>query len=697
MGSDTGRRRPSLAPAILLAATLAACVHPPASSPLAVPAAPVASPDAPLHGIELADLDRSRDPCQDFYEYANGGWRAKNRIPASMSRWSRRWAAGEANKERVKAILEELAQGPGPRGSVSQIAGDFYAGCMDERAVDLAGIAPIAPLLAEIERLTTPVDLERMIVRLHQLRIPVPFLLHAVNDMHDPTRVIASIAAAGLGLPDRRYYLDRAPRFAETRRHYRAHIRRLLELAGFNVAQANSATEAVLDLETRLAQATLDDETARDPHELDHPTSVAVLGELAPHLDWSAYLEGLGVPREDLNVEQPAFVVEVDRLLAGEPVGHWRDYLAFHLVRSAAPQLSAPLAMESFRFEGGYLQGIRGQEPRWKRCAEQEDELLGEAAGQKYVERYFPPAAKARVEDMVRNLLAAMKESLEELPWMGPDTKERALEKLASFGAKVGYPDRWKDYSALEIRRDAHWANVAAARRFLTEDECSTIGKPADRGRWQMTPPTSNAYYDPFQNEIVFPAGILQPPAFDMGATDAANYGGIGVIIGHEVSHGFDDQGSKRDAAGRLENWWKDGDRREFERRAECVVEQFEGYFIAPGIHHHGRMVLGEAIADQAGVKLAWMALQRSLAGKPAAPAIGGLTPEQQFFLAWGQLRGDAVRPELQRLTVESDVHPVAKYRVIGPLSNLPEFGRAFGCGPGSPMVRQGAARCEIF
>ncbi len=602
----------------LLAAALVACTGGIAQRP---PAA------EQQHGIEVADIDRAATPCNDFFQFANGAWRKANPIPASMTRWSRRWQAGETNKERLKDILEEVARrSDWPQGSVEQIVGDDYAACMDEQRADAAGVAPVAPLLGQIDAIETPADLQRAIRRLQDLLVFAPFNLGAQPDQHEPSRTIADISAGGLGLPDRDYYLKPEPRFVEAREKYLAHVQRTLELAG--VPGAKDAAAAVFAFEKRLAEASLDNVALRDPKNLDHPTTFAKLAQMTPHFDWAALFSEAKMPPGDLNVDEPAFLARFDEELARTPLPVWRAYLKWQLLASASPWLSKPFVDEEFAFDQKYLAGVAEIKPRWKRCAESADFRLGEALGRKYVERYFPPAAKARVQELVRNELSAMKEILEGLTWMGPQTKQRALEKLATFNPKIGYPDKWKDYSSVKIRRDAPaWQNVVEGRRFVVDDFRSTIGKPTDRGRWGMTPPTSDAYYNPLLNEIVFPAGILQPPAFDVGATDAVNYGAIGVVIGHEISHGFDDQGAQFDARGRLLNWWTEADLAAFRQRAQCVVDQFDGYFIEPGIHHNGRLVLGESIGDLAGARIAFAAFQQALRQHPE-PARDGFTPE---------------------------------------------------------------------
>ena len=682
-----------------LIVALAAC----SSSPHTPPAPPVAPAPSPAPApakhasVYLDDLDRSADPCTDFYQYANGTWRAKNPIPASMDRWSRRWQAGETNKQRLTEILDEVSRRTDwPAHSVEQQIGDLYASCIDERAVDDAGARPLQPLLDEIAAIKTPADLQRVLRELAAQGIAVPFSISSNPDFHDPAHTIAFLTAGGLGLPDRDYYSKKEPRFVAARAKYHDHVARVFALLGRPARDAEAAARTVFDFEARLAAATLDNVAMRDPTNLDHPMTFAKLATLAPHVDWVAYFDGLHVAHGDLAVDQPAFFAAVDKELARTPVSTWRTYLTWQVVASALPWLSKPFADEWFAFDRKFLAGVDEAKPRKLRCAELTDELLGEALGQKYVERYFPPAAKRRAQELVDNELAAMKDSITELTWMTPATKEKALAKLAKLEVKVGYPDKWKDYSTVEISRGSLWANIVAGRRFGVTDDHAQIGRPTDKDRWAMTPPTSDAYNSSQLGEIVFPAGILQPPAFDLNASDAVNYGAIGVVIGHEITHSFDDQGAKFDADGKLANWWTKDDLAAFRKRGQCVADQFEGYFIEPTIHHNGHLVLGESIADLGGARIAYRAFEKAHAAHPE-PAPPGMTPEQELFIAWGQFRGDETRPETMRLMVQGDPHPVAKWRVIGPLSNLPAFAKAFSCPATAAMVRPEPQRCEIW
>jgi len=646
-------------------------------------------------GVFTEDIDRKADACTNFFDYANGAWRAANPIPASMQRWSRRWAAGERNKEQLRTLLDEVSQKHDwPKGGIDQQISDFYGSCLDEQRVNQLGLTPIKPLLADIDAIKSRAAVQQMIARLHDLQMFSPFGTTSSPDNHDPTHVIARVFASGLGLPDRDYYFSSEKRFVETRNKYREHLAKMFTLAGYDKESARKASDTVFAFETRLAQAHLTNVELRDPNATDHKVTAAALQKMTPHFEWARYFERTGIPSADLNVDQPKFMAAVEKELADTPLASWRTYLKWNVLNNAAPHLSQTIAETDFDFYARYLRGSKEMKPRWKRCVEADDALLGEALGRRYVERYFPPLAKTRMQEMVKNLLSAMGNTIRGLDWMGPETKKNALEKLATFNPKVGYPDKWKDYSKVEISPSNYWQNVVAGWKFGVTDDRAQIGKPVDRGRWAITPPTSDAYYNPLLNEIVFPAGILQPPAFDVNAVDAVNYGAIGVVIGHEISHGFDDQGAQFDAQGRLHNWWTAEDLKRFRERTQCVVDQFEGYFIEPEIHHNGKLVLGESIGDLAGAKIAYLAFQKAQQTNPA-PALEGLTPDQQFFIAWGQFRGDETRPETQRAMVQGDPHPIAKYRVIGPVSNMPEFAAAFGCKTGAPMVR--AKRCEVW
>lgn len=657
------------------------------------------SQSSSLHGIDPTDLDRKVEPCDDFFAFANGTWRANNPIPASMTRWSKRWQAGESSKDKLREILEAAsAEKNASQGSADQIIGDYYGACMDASRVNARGMEPIKSRFAKIDAATDSAAIQQAMVELHDIVVNVPFGFGSSQDPHKPSLVLADLGAGGLGLPDRDYYLKSEPRFKEARGKYVEHVAAMFKLAGWDQKSAAAAAQVVMAMETKFAEASLDNVALRDPSATDHNTTFVQLQALAPHVDWTAYFKHKQIPTDvDMNVDQPKFMQEVDRQMQQTPLADWKVYLKWQLLDSVASHLSEPFVEEDFAFHGRYLAGTTEMKPRWKRCAESTDQLFGEALGKKYVEKYFPPEAKTRMQEMVRNLLAAMRDDILSRPWMSDDTKEKAMAKIATFNPKIGYPDKWKDYSHVVIRRDAYFEDMIAGRKFVEEDDRAQIGKTVDRERWGLTPPTSDAYYNPLLNEIVFPAGILQPPAFDMKAVDAVNYGAIGVVIGHEISHGFDDQGAQFDYLGRLRNWWTDADLKDFQTRAACVVNQFDNYYIEKDIHHNGKLVLGESIGDLGGAKIAYLAYQKSLRGKPRPADIDGFTPEQQFFIAWGQFRGDEIRPEAQRLMVQGDPHPIAKYRVIGPLSNLPEFQKAWSCKADAPMVRPEAKRCDVW
>jgi endothelin-converting enzyme/putative endopeptidase len=661
------------------------------------PAALLAQTSSP-HGIDLTDLDRKADPCTDFYQFANGTWRANNPIPASMTRWSKRWASGEATKDQLREIEEQaMSDKSAAPGSPEQIIGSYYGACMNESRVNARGIEPLKGWFEQIDNAKDMAQVQAVMTKLHDVGVIAPFGLGGGQDPHKPTIILADMYASGYSLPDRDYYLKPDARFKDVRDKYQEHVAKMFVLIGWDQKSASDAAQTVMTMETKFAEASLDNVSMRDPAATDHNSTFAQLQSLAPHFDWTEYFKHKQLAQDvDMNVDQPKFMAEFDRQLQQISLADWKVYLKWNLVNTEASVLSAPLVDEDFAFYGKYLSGATENKPRWKRCVESTDSLFGDPLGKKYVEKYFPPEAKARMQEMVRNILAAMRDDILSRPWMSDDTKEKAMAKIATFNPKIGYPDKWKDYSKVEIRSDAFFEDNLAGHRFLVEDDRATIGKPVDRGRWGMTPPTSNAYYNAPMNEIVFPAGILQPPAFDNSAIDALNYGAIGVVIGHEISHGFDDQGAKFDYLGRLRNWWSDADLKQFQQRGACVADQFDHYFIEEGVHHNGKLVLGESIGDLGGAKIAYLAFEKSLAGKPRQN-VDGFTAEQQFFLAWGQWRGDETRIQTQRVMMQSDPHPVAKYRVNGPLSNLPEFQQAFSCKADAAMVRQGDKKCEVW
>jgi putative endopeptidase len=652
---------------------------------------------ANLNGIETADLDQKVSACTDFYEFSNGAWRAQNPIPSYMDRWSRRWKAGETNKDQLRIILDDISTHPATKGTPAQLTGDFYAACTNQKAIDAAGIKPLSPMLDQISSITNRADLQRVVIALQGDGVQVPFNLSSTSDVHAPQNVIADVGAGGLGLPDRDYYLKPEKRFADARAGYLLHVAKIFELAGSSSADAKASAETVMAFETALAKASLDNVALRDPSATDHKVTFAQLQQMTPNFDWAAYYRSAKLVPADLNVDQPEFMKEVERQFGTTPIPQWKTYLQWQVLNTYADKLSTPFVDANFAFYQKQLAGVGELKPRPTRCAEQTDSALGEALGQEYVKRYFPPEAKARATEMVNNIVAAMHDTIEGADWMTPETKKKAVEKLSTLNVKVGYPNKWKDYSSIAISRDGYFDDVLATGQFQVADDRAKIGKPVDRDLWGMTPPTSNAYYNPLLNEIVFPAGILQPPAFSVNVTDAVNYGAIGVVIGHEISHGFDDQGAQFDAQGRLKNWWNDEDLKHFHEKTACVARQFDGYTIDGDIHINGKLVLGESIGDLGGVKIAYLAFQKSQQGKTPAPTIDGFTPDQQFFIAWGQFRGDETRPETQKMMVQGDPHPVAKYRVLGPLSNFPPFAEAFSCKVGSAMIRPEKERCVVW
>lgn len=650
------------------------------------------------HGVNPAHLDRSVAPSQDFFQFSNGGWVKANPIPGDQSAWGAFNELREANRRTLRDLMEEAAKTQAPKGSALQKVGDFYASGMDEAAIEKAGLKPLQPMLARIAAIRDTRALAREIGRLH-LEVGSPaFSFFVGQDDKDSTSYIAQFMQGGLGLPDRDYYTLTDARSQEIRAKYLAHVARMFELLGEKPALAKAHAGVVMDLETRLAKASMTQVEQRDPHAIYHKMSPTELAKLAPGFPWDAFFKTIGLPEQKaLLVRQPKFFEELGRMAKELPMAQWQTYLRWNLVRATAGELPDAFGKESFAFYGQVLSGAKERQARWKRVQSSTDGALGELVGQLYVKKAFSPEAKQKMLALVSNLRAALKDRIAQLTWMSAPTKQKAQEKLAAFNVKIGYPDTWRDYSRLEVKKGAFLANNLAAARFEFQRNLGKLGKPIDRTEWGMTPQTVNAYYDPSMNEIVFPAGILQPPFFDPKADDAVNYGGIGMVIGHEMTHGFDDQGCQYDAKGNLNNWWTEADTKAYQASTDLVKQQAAAFEVMPGLKLNGELTLGENIADLGGLKIAFEALKMQWAktGKPAA--IDGFTPEQRFFLGYAQAWRSNSRPEALRMQVMTDPHSPAKYRVNGPLANLPEFLEAFQVGEGSPMARPASQRPTIW
>jgi putative endopeptidase len=665
----------------------------------AVGAAAVGLAGQSPRAIDPRNMDTSVKPCDDFYEYADGGWIKANPVPADKSRWGSFEELADRNRDTLKSILDEVSAGKNwPAGSIEQKVGDFYASGMDEAAIDKAGTTPLRPWFAVIDTLQRPADLAPVLGRLRAAGFSFGFGFGVAQDPRESTQYIGTLNQGGLGLPDRDYYVRDDAKSKEIRDKYVAHVAKMFELAGHPADVAAAEARVVLGIETRLAEASLTRVENRDPQRTYNKMTLADVQALGAGFDWPRYFEALGIASVPaVNVRQPSFFRAFDLVAGTAPVSEWRTYLRWHLLRSMADALPVAFQDESFAFYGRTLNGVPQQEQRWMRVQAATDRALGEALGQLYVRRAFSPEAKAKMLALVSNLRAALKERIEKLDWMGPETKAQALRKLAAFRVKVGYPDKWRDYSALTITRASYAENLLGAQRFESARNLAKLGKPIDRTEWGMTTPTVNAYYSPTMNEIVFPAGILQPPFFDEKADDAVNYGGIGAVIGHEMGHGFDDSGSQFDADGNLKNWWTEADRAAFKAHTDLLVKEFDGFEALPGERVNGKLTLGENIGDLGGLTIAYAALEKALAGRPRPPLIDGFTPEQRFFLSWAQIWRQTIRPEAQRVRLATDPHSPGKFRVDGPLGNMPEFFEAFGCGAGSPMVRPAGLRTSIW
>ncbi len=658
-----------------------------------------AFPRAGAHaaGLELAGRDTTCSPCKDFYQYANGGWLARTSIPASYRTFGSFEALHDRNEDALHALLESAARSESapPTENIAKL-GIFYGTCMDSAGAESEGSKPIEAELMRITGLKAKSDLAAEVAHLHAQGVGVLFRFGSAPDFKNSSLMIAVAGQGGLGLPDRDYYTKQDSVSRRIRSAYEDHVGKILRLVGTPPEDARAGAAQVMAIETALVQASMTNVERRDPKAVYHKMSVGDLKSLAPAFDWGVYLSGVGLSTlADLNVAQPQFFKRTGALLDSIPLADWKTYFRWHLVHQAAPYLSSAFVNEDFHL-AQLLGGTEEQLPRWKRCERATDESMGEALGEEYVKQQFTPEAKTRALEMVRNLEGVLHDRIASLEWMSDSTRAQALIKLEAFGNKIGYPDRWRDYSTLRVESGPFVMNHVRAQVFETRRQLGRVGKPVDKGEWRMTPPTVNAYYNSSGNDINFPAGILQPPFFDAQADDAVNYGGMGAVIGHEMTHGFDDRGRQFDARGNLRDWWTAQDAKRYQERAAKVVNQFNGFVAVDTLHVNGKLTLGENIADLGGLAIAYGALENSLQNKPR-PLIDGLTPEQRFFLSYAAIWRRKYRPEEARTRVTTDSHSPARWRVNGPLSNLPEFARAFGCKAGDPMVRPDSLQARIW
>jgi endothelin-converting enzyme/putative endopeptidase len=675
-----------------------------AAAALAAPAAPAApASEQPLTAfpytpsLNVPSMDRNADPCADFYQYSCGGWMQQNPIPADQASWSVYGKLYQDNQRFLWGILDGLARQQEGRNENQQKIGDYFAACMDEAAIEQAGARPLAGMLGSIKAIRDKSALPALLSQLQLLSGDAGFLFSfgSNQDFGDSTQIIAFADAGGLGLPDRDYYTDSDAHSVQLRAQYRQHLARVFRLLGDAPALAAHNAATVVRLETQLAQASLKRVDRRDPYKLYHKLDRAAVRQLMPHFEWAAYLKALGLADvRAINITEPKFYAAVDALIATESLADLKTYLRWHAAHSAAPFLSKAFEDQRFAFFDHTLHGVPLQKPRWKRCVAQVDALLGEALGREFVARTFGPELKAATLKMTTQIEQAMRQDIEQLSWMSDTTKHQALAKLDTMVNKIGYPDRWRDYGAVTIGRDDYFGNVQRANAFEGRRQLAKIGKPLDRSEWGMTPPTVNAYYNGQMNDINFPAGVLQPPLYDPRIDDAPNYGNTGGTIGHELTHGFDDEGRQFDAAGNLKDWWTPADAKNFEERTQCIVDQYAKYVVVDDIHINSRLTLGEDVADLGGLILAHIAWQAQIASQTLENR-DGLTPEQRFFVGYAQWACENDRPENLRVNAKTDPHSPGRYRVNGLMVNMPEFERAFACKATQPMVS--ANRCRVW
>jgi putative endopeptidase len=648
-------------------------------------------------GLDRRNMDISADACVDFYQYANGQWLTRNPIPEEYSSWGISHEMYERNLALLREIMEEASESWAPKGTNQQKVGDFWHTGMDTEKIESQALAPLKADLERVDAIADVEDVAAMVRDLHAEGAAALFDQGIFQDLKNSEQYLYYAVQGGLGLPDRDYYTREDEESAKLRQQYVAHVSAMLQLMGDTEEQASAAASNILELETRLAKASLTNVELRNPANYYNIESLKSADEATPNFSWSRYFERLGLAEmENFSYAQPDFFAEMNALLAEADLGTWRAYLRWNLINNFSPYLSEAFVNQDFEFYGKTLRGTEELQPRWKRVVATTSSSLGEALGQVYVEQAFPPQTKTRADKMIEDLRSTVGTRIQNLDWMTDETKTQALAKLAAFTSKIGFPDEWRDYSKLDIERESYLANVRAADAFEMRRNLDKIGQPIDRNEWGMSPQTVNAYYSPVMNEIVFPAAIMQPPMFDGEADDAINYGAMGSVIGHEFMHGFDDKGSQFDAQGNMENWWTDEDRQHFEERTKILVDQFGGFVAVDDLHVNGELTLGENIGDLAGLTMAYYALQTALEGNQPGE-IDGFTPAQRFFLSWAQGWRKNYRPEALKLQVNTDTHSPAKFRVNGPLANMPEFAAAFSCEEGDPMALPADQRAEIW